>query len=809
MIETRLLSALVDHLQVGVFALDNQGRIVLWNAEAERLTGHLRGEALGADALSLGIAPSDQAASKEIMSRLLAGESWSGEFPIHGAGGRPAFFRTVPVLGEAGELVAVVSVFYDNTERRTVEETLALLDGLFENAPVGFTYVDTELRYRRVNTTVATMNGGTATERLGRTIGEVHGDPCGPQFSAACREVIRTGRARQVRIEGRLWHGRGPHQVWRMNFYPVFGEDGAVVGVGNVFIDVTDAEQTHRELAGLARSRRQALTRYQSLIEATSAAVWTLDANGALLSDADGHLQASEGFLAAAHPQDRAGAQRRWQLALAAGAHYDQVLRLRSAGGGYRHSRVRAVPVVIGGQLTEWIATHTDVETEIRARTRLELLAKATEAVNRELEPIGELHALADVLVPAFADGATIHLLDPPPPEGPVTGRQLLSRVTLDVLNAAPEQPFSYPADHPFAEVVRTRQPLLLQHPLQTNARWARETALAEWEHKLGWHTSILAPIRSGATVLAVLTFIAWGDRPPFVAEDLAFVGELAARASAAVEHARRFEEARRAALTLQQALLTRLPHRTDVQIEARYQPALANLQVGGDWYDAFTLPGGDLALVVGDVVGHDLHAATVMGQLRSMFRAIAMDDTTTPAAAIQRLNDLAISLDITHFTTVVYARLTPEADGGATLAWCSAGHPPPMVTVPDQPARSLTGGESMVIGVQPGGATRHTAQTRLPPGSTLLLYTDGLVERRTIDLDEMTTRLATLATQLAETSLPTFCDQLLAGGLPDTRDDIALLGVRLQKPDPAQPNDDRCDHMLGGRQKNAESFPE
>jgi serine phosphatase RsbU (regulator of sigma subunit) len=152
--------------------------------------------------------------------------------------------------------------------------------------------------------------------------------------------------------------------------------------------------------------------------------------------------------------------------------------------------------------------------------------------------------------------------------------------------------------------------------------------------------------------VIAVLTFIAWGDRPPFVAEDLAFVGELAARASAAVEHARRFEEARRAALTLQQALLTRLPHRTDVQIEARYQPALANLQVGGDWYDAFTLPGGDLALVVGDVVGHDLHAATVMGQLRSMFRAIAMDDTTTPAAALQRLNDLAISLDITHFTT-------------------------------------------------------------------------------------------------------------------------------------------------------------
>ena len=184
--------------------------------------------------------------------------------------------------------------------------------------------------------------------------------------------------------------------------------------------------------------------------------------------------------------------------------------------------------MVVGDRLTEWIGTRTDIESEVRARTRLELLARATEAMNRDYGPVQELQALAEVLVPTFADGCTIHLIDPMMPDGPLTGRQLLSRVTFDVPEAtATQRVFSYTGDHPFVELLRTGRPILLQHPLQTDARWARDADLADWERTLGWHTSLLTPIRVGGSVIAVLTFVAWGDRPPFVDEDLTFVREL------------------------------------------------------------------------------------------------------------------------------------------------------------------------------------------------------------------------------------------------------------------------------------------
>jgi PAS domain S-box-containing protein len=773
-----LLAALLDHARVGAFALDANGRIVVWNSEAERLTERTKPEVLGVDGVLVGIAPPDEAAARETTAGWPTGAIWSGRLPSISDHGRPVSFRCHPVHAE-GRLLGVIGILSDESGTQSVDETLAMLDGLFENAPVGFTYVDTDLRYQRVNATVASLNGGTVDERIGRTIDDVHGEPCGPQFSAACRKVIRTGQAQHVRIEGRLWHGRGPNQVWRMNYYPVFGADGEVVGVGDVFVDVTDAETTGRELTELAAARLRTVTRYRSLIEATSAEVWTVAADGSALPDPDEPAEDEPGFLTKVHPHDRQDTERRWREALETGSVFDEVARLAVGTGEHRHFRIRAVPVVVAGRTVEWIGTETDIDTEVRARTRLELLARATEAVNRELEPLSELQALVDVLVPTFADGCTVHLLDPLTAGGPITGRQLTRRVDIEVPEASAE-PFTYADDHPFAELVRTRRPLLLHHPLNSDARWARDTDLADWERKLGWHTSLLTPIRSGEAVVAALTFVAWGDRPRFTDEDLTFVSELAARASVAIERAQQFQETRRAALTLQKAMLSELPPRRDVEIQARYQPALDTLEVGGDWYDAFTLPGGDLGLVVGDVVGHDLNAATVMGQLRSMFRGIAMDDSIEPARAVERLDELAVALGITDFASLLYARLRPHPDGEATLTWSSAGHPPVLLVHPTHGPRSLVGGAGMVLGVSTRGRPRPQGRTTLTPGSTLLLYTDGLVEQRRRDLDETTSRLETLASELLGSPLATFCDELLTRSESDTSDDIALLAVRL-----------------------------
>jgi PAS domain S-box-containing protein len=666
-------------------------------------------------------------------------------------------------------------VSVDDQPASSSHETHALLDGLFENAPVGFTYVDTDLRYCRVNASAAALNGGSVEDRIGRTIDEVHGEPCGPQFSAVCREVIRTGEVRRVRIEGRLWHGQGPHQVWLMNYYPVFGENGEVIGVGDVFVDVTDAERTERELIEIATARQHTVIRYQSLIEATSAAVWIADADGRPRPGAE----REPGFPERVHPDDRTVAEKRWREAVATGAVFDHVVRLRTAGE-FRHFRVRAVPVVVDGVLAEWIGIEADIEAEVRARTRLELLARATDAMNREMEPVRELQALAAALVPAFADACTVHLIDPLVPGGTVTGRRLLSRVDLDV--EVPEEgaeEFSYSGEHPFIELVRTGRPILMHHPLETDAEWARDVSLAHWERELGWRTTLLAPIRSGSAVIAALAFVAVGDRPPFSEADVTFVGELAARASVAVAQAQRFTDVRQAALALQKAMLTDLPTRADVRIEARYQPAQDNLEVGGDWYDAFTLPGGDLGLVVGDVVGHDLQAATVMGQLRSMFRGVAMDDAMEPPAAVERIDELTHDLRITSFATLVYARLRGEPSGAATLTWCSAGHPPGMLVRPGRATRLLTEGAGMAIGVV-RGRKRTAGTARLDPGDTVLLYTDGLVERRAQDLDEMTAWLQAVAADLADVPLPEFCDALLATAANGTGDDIAVLTVRL-----------------------------
>lgn len=781
-----LLWAALDRLPVGVFAVDPTGRIVLWNAEAARLTGSPAAKAIGALALDMGIAPADSDRAGQILDRLLAGQAWAGEFPVQGAGGRRAYFHSVPVTDDAGQLVAVVSAFSEADAQRR-DETFALLEGLFENAPLGFTYVDTDLRYQRVNMSVAEINGGTVDERIGRTIDDVHGEPCGPQFSAVCREVIRTGEARQVRIEGRLWHGTGPHQVWRMNYYPVFGDDGAVVGVGDVFIDVTDAERATAELVAAADARDYQLTRYQSLVDATSAAVWGRDAEGRIVEDSpsyraitgqDARTYLADGPLAAVHPADRPQAERTWQEAVAAGELYEHVYRMRTASGEYRHFRVRAVPVRRDDRVAEWIGTETDIEAEVRARTRLELLSRATAAVNRELDTERELQALADALVPDFADVCTIHLIDPLVPGGPVTGRRLAQRVESAVPLPHSDDAFRFADGHPFAQMCRTGQPLLLRHPLQGAQRWADTDELARWEAELHWNTTLLAPILSGGTVVAALAFVSWGDRPGHTEEDLVFVAELATRASAAVEHAQRFQETRRASLTLQKAMLSSPPHVPGVEIEARYQPALADLEVGGDWYDAFVLPGGDIGLVVGDVVGHDLGAAAVMGQLRSMFRGVAMDKAMTPSAAITRLDELAVLLGITDFTTVLYGRLH-RGPGGALFTWCSAGHVPPVLVLPDGGHRLLTEGAGLVVGVDPR-TPRTDATVRLPPGSTLLISTDGLMERRTADLDDGLELLGTLAEELAHLPLAEFCDGLLARAIGDTGDDVVVLAARL-----------------------------
>ena len=268
----------------------------------------------------------------------------------------------------------------------------------------------------------------------------------------------------------------------------------------------------------------------------------------------------------------------------------------------------------------------------------------------------------------------------------------------------------------------------------------------------------------------------------------------LAAEAQAA--ELRRLEqqaaEARALSDRLQQALLTPPPEPDHLHVVVRYQPAAHHALVGGDWYDAFLQPDGATVLVIGDVVGHDSNAAAAMGQLRGLLRALAYDNDEPLAATLTRTEHAARGLAVTSLATVLLARVERRPDvpvlGTRTLRWTNAGHPPPVLLLPDGTSRVLDTRPDLMLGVDPD-ARRTEHQLELPDGCTVVLFTDGLVERRGSDLDQGTDRLRAALADLGRTPLPELCDILLARLVPEQgSDDVALLVLRTYPEDRPRP---------------------
>ncbi len=248
----------------------------------------------------------------------------------------------------------------------------------------------------------------------------------------------------------------------------------------------------------------------------------------------------------------------------------------------------------------------------------------------------------------------------------------------------------------------------------------------------------VVLPIEGpdGAT-LGLLRVSRAGDRP-FSTEDLALLGQLARLTGARLESLRLFEREHRLAATLQGSLIpARMPEVPGLMLAAHYSPGNPEADVGGDWYDALALPGGGLAIAAGDVVGRGVHAAAIMGQLRNAFRAFLLEGYT-PADALGRLNRLVHTLGDAYFCTVACMLIDP-ARGFARVA--AAGHPPPIVVTDEGSARFQDLVASIAIGAVEEADYADTA-LMLHPGDTLLLYTDGLVERRGRSLDDGLDRL-------------------------------------------------------------------
>ena len=319
-----------------------------------------------------------------------------------------------------------------------------------------------------------------------------------------------------------------------------------------------------------------------------------------------------------------------------------------------------------------------------------------------------------------------------------------------------------------------------------------------------GCQAWISLPLRTGRDVLGSLT-VGWAEPHDFPSGEVELLDGFAANCAQGLERiaARRAERAiasatHRMAETLQLSLLTEPIQPDRLQIAVRYRPAADGARVGGDWYDAFLTANDELSLVVGDVAGHDRRAAAAMGQLRNLLRGLAYGVGEPPAKILTSLDGALEHFAVGTLATVVLAQIeqTPAeaAQVQRRVRWSTAGHPPPLLLHADGRAELLHARPDLLLGVD-SRTHRHDHEALLPVGSTLVLYTDGLCERRHKDVDEDLERLRSIAERLPGRDLETLCDELIDAMDCDGDDDLALLAVRAHdesRPRPAKSDRER-----------------
>ena len=302
-------------------------------------------------------------------------------------------------------------------------------------------------------------------------------------------------------------------------------------------------------------------------------------------------------------------------------------------------------------------------------------------------------------------------------------------------------------------------------------------------------HGQAAVPLPSHGRTIGALG-VAFAEPHPFRASDRALLHALAALTAQALDRLRaeRAEreatrEIRRLSETLQRSLLTPLPRSDRLHVAARYQPAAREAEVGGDWYDAFSHADGTMSLVVGDVAGHDSGAAAEMAQIRNVLRGVAQTLQAAPAVILSALDGALARLATDTLATAVLCQAWPvetdPAQRRLRLRWSNAGHPPPLLVRADGRSEFLARRPELLLGVRPE-TERSDAEVDLSPGDTLVLFTDGLVEKREQPIDDGLARLRTTASAAHALPADEMCDALLADLVEGNEDDVVLLVARV-----------------------------
>lgn len=460
------------------------------------------------------------------------------------------------------------------------------------------------------------------------------------------------------------------------------------------------------------------------------------------------------------------------------------------------HSRLRSFfPLRDGSGRTLGICyAALDVTGQDPARERLALLNAASEHIGTTLDLDRTVQELAEVMVPQVSDFVAIDLLDlvqttKALPTRAAHGETLRRAAHLSIQEDQPEVvvgigvPTRYPPQSPQTRCLATGKPI--REVVRPSTSWLADDP-PRWRKmvRLGVHTHMVVPLRARGITMGVVTLLRWKNPDPFDEDDLLLVEELVARAAVCVDNARRFAREHEAALTLQTSLLPpNLPAHSAVEVAHRYLPADAEAGVGGDWYDVIPLSGARVALVVGDVVGHGLHAAASMGRLRAAVQTLA-DLDLQPDELLARVDDLVVRLSdeaeaaaegpAVVGATCVYAIYDPIA---RKIVVARAGHPSPAIAHLREPVEFPDIPAGPPLGL--GGLPFESAEIAVEEGSIIALYTDGLIEASDRDVDVGMERLCfTLAHP--DRPLEEICDIMVRTLLPDRpRDDVAFLIAR------------------------------
>jgi serine phosphatase RsbU (regulator of sigma subunit)/PAS domain-containing protein len=436
-------------------------------------------------------------------------------------------------------------------------------------------------------------------------------------------------------------------------------------------------------------------------------------------------------------------------------------------------------------------AADAAAEAELAGR-HLMLIGAISQAMTSTLDSDEAVHRFAELVVPTLADMCLVTVVEGGRRRD--VGRAHRDPAMVEVLNRyADLRARTNRSTAPVPTSLRQGTPVVIQDltEAQLQAMVSDPEAL-EAARELQATAVAAFPLIARDELFGALTLVNGAGRGSFSDMELRTAAVASFRAALALDNARLATAQGQVAERLQRSLLSAPVQPDHLELAVRYRPATQGISIGGDWYDAFLQPDGSTVLVIGDVMGHDLEAAAAMAQLKTLVRAIAYDRQDEPAGVLRRVDLAVVGLGAETLATALVARVEQDPGDAATgvrrLRWATAGHPMPLLLLPDGTTADLDCPVGPPLGIGWRGP-RAGGVVELPAGSTLLLFTDGLFERRASDLDAGRDRLRTLAAELAGESLDALCDGLLAGLLADgAEDDVAVLAVRAHPEDARRP---------------------